>query len=137
MDWLLVLMQSKCKDGNETLSTIFLPLHSFRYLAQFNIFGLPVPALSLSSVNPINMPLQPPPLLLSPPPQKNKGSIWVTGQHITAGRGGRLVAADLLVFIRMLLFSMADFGCATKKGCYHQTSKMDTHHSAIWARRTD
>jgi hypothetical protein len=30
------------------------------------------------------------------------------------GRGGRLVVADL-VFIRILIFLMADFGCVTKK----------------------
>jgi hypothetical protein len=30
-------------------------------------------------------------------------------------RGGRLVAADLLVFIRMLIYLTAYFGCATEK----------------------
>jgi hypothetical protein len=29
--------------------------------------------------------------------------------------GGQLVAVDLLVFIRMLIFFTADFGCVTKK----------------------
>jgi hypothetical protein len=32
----------------------------------------------------------------------------------SGSRGGRLVAADLLVFIRMLIFSTADFGCVMK-----------------------
>jgi hypothetical protein len=35
----------------------------------------------------------------------------------SGGGGGRLVAADLLVFIRMLIFLTADFGCVTKKLC--------------------
>jgi hypothetical protein len=29
--------------------------------------------------------------------------------------GGQLVAMDLLVFIKVLTYSMADFGCATQK----------------------
>jgi hypothetical protein len=33
----------------------------------------------------------------------------------SGGGGGWLVAADLLVFIRMLIFLMADFGCGTEK----------------------
>jgi hypothetical protein len=32
------------------------------------------------------------------------------------GGGGRLVAADLLVFIRLLIFLTADFGCHKKIG---------------------
>jgi hypothetical protein len=35
----------------------------------------------------------------------------------SGGRGGRLVAADLFVFIRMLIFSTAGFGCVIKKSC--------------------
>jgi hypothetical protein len=35
----------------------------------------------------------------------------------SGGRGGRVVAADLLVFIRKLIFLTADFGCVTKKMC--------------------
>jgi hypothetical protein len=33
----------------------------------------------------------------------------------SGGRGGWLVAADLLIFIRMLIFLTADFGCVMKK----------------------
>jgi hypothetical protein len=33
----------------------------------------------------------------------------------SGGGGGWLVAADLLVFIRMLIFLTADFCCVTKK----------------------
>jgi hypothetical protein len=35
----------------------------------------------------------------------------------SGGGGGRLVVVDLLVFIRMLIFLTADFGCVTKKSC--------------------
>jgi hypothetical protein len=37
-----------------------------------------------------------------------------TGQHPGGSGGGQLVAADLLIFIRMLIILMADFGYATK-----------------------
>jgi hypothetical protein len=30
------------------------------------------------------------------------------------GKGGQLVAEDLLIFIRILIILIADFGCATK-----------------------
>jgi hypothetical protein len=45
------------------------------------------------------------------------------------GRGGLLVGLDLLIFIRMLTFLTADFGCDTKQfGGYNQNAKMDTVH---------
>jgi hypothetical protein len=44
--------------------------------------------------------------------------------------GGRLVAADLLIFIRMLIFIMADFCCATKKLGYVQFFVFDTQSIA-------
>jgi hypothetical protein len=39
------------------------------------------------------------------------------------GGGGLLVGADLLVFIRMLIFLTSE-----KNGGYHQNAKMDTVH---------
>ena len=44
-----------------------------------------------------------------------EGAVWVNGYRLG---GGRLVAAvDLLVFVRMLFYLMAYFGCVTKKLC--------------------
>jgi hypothetical protein len=40
--------------------------------------------------------------------------MWVTEQQLVAAGGGLMVAVDILV-IRMLIFLVADFGCATKK----------------------
>jgi hypothetical protein len=49
----------------------------------------------------------------------------VTGQWLVAadgGGGGKLVAADLLVFMRTLIFLTADFGCQLpKKKWWHAT----------------
>jgi hypothetical protein len=46
-----------------------------------------------------------------------------------SGKRGWLMVADLLIFIRVLFFLTADFGCATKKiGGYHQNAKVDTVH---------
>jgi hypothetical protein len=38
----------------------------------------------------------------------------------SGGRGGRLVAGDLLVFIRKLIFLTADFGCVMKNRAHQK-----------------
>jgi hypothetical protein len=44
------------------------------------------------------------------------------------GGGGWLVTADLLAFIRMLIFLTADFGCVMKKSC---SPKMEQEYCSL------